>query len=160
MAVRFQDGIIVDGRLIAELFDTPNNSISNAAVRDDAGIAATKLEHKHRKTVWQATAADATIPLHVVNGATARNLLVKAGSIVKAVGDAIVTIDIKKNGTTVLSGVTTLNSSNTNRLAVDLSVTTFTAVEDDLFEAVIDATIGTGTLPTGLFIEFEIDEVS
>jgi hypothetical protein len=141
----------------------PAETITNANIQTGANVTASKLEHVHRKTYSQiGSAVDvAAYVIHVVNGATARNLYVRAGSIAAAIGDATVTIDIKKNGTSVMTGATplTLNSSNTAYVPVELSIATTTAVVGNVYTLVIDATIGTGTLPTGLFVEFEIDEV-
>lgn len=149
----------VDGVLRCTTFYPPNECIPNAAIQTGAAIDSSKLEQTYRKTYFKAgTAASETVPIHLVNGATARNLYVRAGSIAIAVGSATVVIDLKKNGTTVLSGTTTLDSSNTARTAVELGVTTTTAVAGDLYELVITATASGGTIPTGLFVEFEIDE--
>jgi len=140
----------------------PDEVVTNGNVQTGAGIDASKLKHTHRKTYTQTgTATTATIVLHRVNGATASGLYVNAGSIAIAVGAATVTIDIKKNGTSVMTGATpmTLDSANTAYVAEDASIATTTAVVGDVFTAVIVATAGGGTLPTGLWIEFEIDEV-
>jgi hypothetical protein len=159
--VRFPDNVTIAGALSAESINFPAGTISDSAISGTAGIDADKLEHKHRKTYAQSgTATSVTIPIHLVVGATARRLICSAGSIAIAIGDSTVTIDLKKAGSSVLSGVTTLDSSNTARTAESLAVTTSTAVAGNLYELVIVATIGTGTLPTGLFVEFEIDEVA
>jgi len=141
----------------------PDETITNGNVQTNAAIDASKLKHTHRKTHRQpnTAATSETVVLHRVNGATASGLYVNAGSIAIAVGAATVTIDIKKNGTSVMTGATpmTLDSANTAYIAEDASIATTTAVVGDVFTAVIVATAGGGTLPTGLWIEFEIDEV-
>lgn len=160
MGVR-TDSLVVDGPIRCTTFYPPSQCIPDSAIQSGANVDASKLEHTHRKTYFKAgTAATETVPIHLVNGATASNLYVRAGSIAIAVGSATVEIDVKKNGTSVLSATTTLNSSNTARTAVELNVTTFTAVANDLYELVITATAAGGTIPTGLFVEFEIDEVA
>ena len=157
--VVFPDNISVRGTAILASVSLPASVVSNANVAAGAAIATDKLRHKHRKTYAQSgTAASVTIPIHHVIGATADNLSCKAGSIAIAVGAATVTIDLKKNGTTVLTGVTTLDTGNTARVGEALGVNVFSAVTGDLYELVITATAGGGTLPTGLFVEFEIDE--
>lgn len=157
------ESLTVRGVLKAGTFYPPSESIPNAAIQTGANVDSSKLEHTYRKTYFKAgTAATETVPIHLVNGATARNLFVRAGSIAIAVGGATVTIDVKKNGTSVMTSTTpiTLNSSNVARTAVELNIATFTAVANDLFELVITATASGGTIPTGLFVEFEIDEVA
>lgn len=160
---RIQGNLRVIGRLIADYFDPPDESIGNGAIKSNANIDASKLEQTVRVPYSQVgTAASvAGVVIHAVSGATARNLYAKAGSITAAVGAATVTIDIKKNGTSILTGGTplTLDSGNTAYVAEDFSIATYTAVAGDVFTLVIVATAGGGTLPTGLYVEFEIDEV-
>jgi hypothetical protein len=82
------------------------------------------------------------------------------GSIAKAIGDSTVTVDVKKNGTSVLSSVVTLNSSNTARIAVAATIdgTQDDLVAGDWLEVVITISAGTGTLPTGVFVQVEVDQ--
>lgn len=85
---------------------------------------------------------------------------VKVGSIAAAIGDSTVTVDVKKNNVSVLSSTVTLNSSNTARVAVSGTVnsTVDDVVAGDWIEVVITISTGTGTLPTGVFVQVEIDE--
>ena len=84
---------------------------------------------------------------------------VKAGSIAAAIGDSTVTIDIKKNGSTILSAVITLDSSNTARITEAGTISRAgTFVAGDWYEVVIIATAGTRTLPTGVFVLCEVDQ--
>jgi hypothetical protein len=152
---RFEGDVFVAGTLSAVSLILPDDSVDDDAVEALAGIAYSKLEHEHRAGHGQANtaAADETRAIAVIRGTTGTMLSFKAGSIAKAVGDATCTVDLKKNGTTMLSAPITLDSSNTNRVseAGTLSVTTLAA--GDLLEVVIDGTIGTGTLPTGVYCE-------
>jgi hypothetical protein len=152
---RFEGDVFVAGNLGCTSITLPASSVEADDIEANAGIEYTKLEHEHRAGYAQANtaAADETRAVAVIRGTTGTLLSFKAGSIAKAVGDATCTVDLKKNGTTVLSGVITLDSGNTNRVseAGTLSVTTLAA--DDLLEVVIDGTIGTGTLPTGVYCE-------
>lgn len=126
-----------------------------------ANLDPAKMRHKHRKTYAQAgTAVAATVPLHVVVGATAVVKAVKVGSIVACTGDATLTVDVKKNGTTILSAVVTLNSANTARVVVAGTVSVTAAVVGDFFEVVVAVSAGTGALAEGLAVEFEIDEAA
>lgn len=139
----------------------PANSVNDTSVRADAAIDAGKLDHRHRPTYAQpnTAAADETKAIHVAKATGVLNSF-QAGSIVKAVGDATCTVDLKKNGVSVLSAVITLNSSNTNRVSVAGTITTSDYVAGDLFEVVIDGTIGTGTLPTGVYCCPEFEEAA
>jgi hypothetical protein len=82
----------------------------------------------------------------------------RASSIGVAAGAATVVIDLKKNGTTILSGTITLDSGNTLRVLEAGALATPTYAAGDHFEAAITATAGGGTLPTGLLVELILDE--
>jgi len=144
----------VTGALVMGSVTLPNSSVTNASVAAAAGIDADKLDHQHSKCYAQANSAasDETRIIHVARAAGTVEDFV-AGSIAKAVGDATCTVDLKKNGTTILSAVITLDSGNTNRVAEAGTVSTAAYVSGDVFEVVIDGTIGTGTLPTGVFCQ-------
>lgn len=140
--------------------DLPASCVSNSHIDSSAAIAASKLQHQH-PVHWQQPNTAATTETRVIYrcyGATGTILGVYAGSIAKAVGDSTVTVDVKKNGTTILTGVITLDNANTNRVAEagTLSVTTLAA--GDVLEVVITATVGTGTLPTGVFATVTVKE--
>lgn len=157
---RHEGDLYVAGALSAASLAVPAGAVGNAAIAPAAAIAATKLQHRNRPVYAQpnTAAADETRVIYHVRGATATIVAFAAGSIAKAVGDATCTVDLKKNGTTVLSAPITLDSANTNRVveAGTLSVTSLVA--GDVLEVVIDGTIGTGTLPTGVFCSLTVDE--
>lgn len=126
-----------------------------------ASIATSKLVHKHRKSYGQSgTAASATIPIHVAIGATLTIVAIKAGSIAACTGNATITVDLKKNGTTCLTGVITLDSANSARVVESGTLSVTSGVAGDFFELVIVATVGTGALGTGLLVEVEFDETA
>jgi hypothetical protein len=135
-------------------------SVGNTSIAALAGIDAAKLEHRHQRTYAQpnTAATTETRALHVCYGATGTILAFRAGSIAKAVGDSTVTVDLRKNGSTVLSAVIQLDSGNTNRVVEAGTVNTAGIVAGDLLEVVITATIGTGTLPTGVYCQVVLDE--
>jgi hypothetical protein len=138
----------------------PSSCVANAQVSASAAIATSKMLHLHRIPFHQpnTTATAETRVVYVCVGATGTILNFKAGSIAIAIGAATVTLDLKKNGTTVLSGVITLDSSNVARVveAGTLSVTALVA--GDVLEIVTTATAGGGTIPTGLFAEVTVEE--
>lgn len=157
---RLEGDLNVAGSITCRTFSPPAGSILNAAVKADAGIEATKLQHRFQPVVAQpnTAAADETRVAHVVYGASGAIVAFAAGSIAKAVGDATCTVDLKVNGATVLSTPITLDNANTNRLAEAGTVTTPALVAGDVLEVVIDGTIGTGTLPTGVFAQITLTE--
>lgn len=162
MAHRVDGSMQVTGRLTAQFLDVPAETITNAMVSSSAGIEAEKLEHQHQVTYGQpnTASADETRVLHVVRGAIGEALAFVAGSIAKAVGDAVCTLDLKKNGSSILSSVITLDSANTNRVAEAGTILSSSLVAGDVLEVVIDGTIGTGTLPTGVFCSLTLREAA
>jgi hypothetical protein len=99
----------------------------------------------------------ATIPL----GIASRPGVVKRASLsvtAAAVGGATGTVDIKKNGTTILTG--TISIDNTLAARTELAGTlsgTPTVQPGDVLEAVVTANVGGGTLPTGLAVSVAVD---
>ncbi len=140
--------------------DLPSTSVGNSQITAGAGIEAEKLEHHHSITGNQPNTAATTETrvIHNVYGATGDTLAFEAGSIVAATGNATVTLDVLKNGTTILASVITLDNANTARVAEAGSISVATLADGDVLEVVIVATIGTGALPTGLFYNLRLNE--
>ena len=139
----------------------PNGSVTDAMVAALAGIAATKLQHVHRQEYAQGSASNAaaaTQVIHVVLGSTATVVTIKAGAVVPAVGAATATINLYKNGSTILSSSITLNSSQSARQLVSGTIASAGLVAGDVLEVVITATAGGGTLAQGLFVTVDIFE--
>lgn len=162
MALNTVDGnLYVKGTLTAAAITIPAGAIidTNVAVVPGGGITADKLQHRHIKQHSQPnTAATAeTRFIHVARAAGSVQEIV-AGSIAIAIGAAAATIDLKKNGTSILTSVLTLNSSNTARVVAVGTIATAAYVAGDWFELVITAAAGGGTLPTGLGAEVVFHE--
>ena len=134
--------------------------ITNAMVAAGAAIDQSKLQHQHRIVHHQpnSAATSETLPVFRCYGTTATLIEVAVGSIAIAVGAATVTVDIKKNGTTVLSAVVTLDTGNTAYVGELASISVPGMVAGDVLTAVIVATAGGGTLPTGVYIALTIKE--
>lgn len=160
MPNRIEGDLQVTGRVYSGSLTIPAGSVSNAGVAADADIAASKMTHYHYP-LWSQPNTTATAETRTLHKAVAAGevLSVWAGSIAKAVGDSTVTIDFKKNGTTILSSTIVLDNANTNRVAEAGSISgTATYVAGDWFEAVITISAGTGTLPTGVAVGMKIEE--
>lgn len=157
------DDLVVNGRLTPKYFDPPVGSIGNAAIQSSAQLPATTLRHHLHKAYSQpnTTATTATLPLHVARFAGTVEQLV-AGSIAACAGAATITVDLKKNGTSVLTAVITLDSANTARVveSATLDPALVDYVAGDFFELVVTATAGGGTLGTGFHAEALFDEQS
>lgn len=151
----------VRGAIIPGSIRMPAGSVTDDGVAAGADISAAKLVHRHN-AVWQQpnTAATAeTRTIHVVRVAGIISEIL-AGSIAAAIGDSTVTIDVKKNGTSVLSSAIVLDNSNTARVPELGTINTSVddVVADDWLEVVITISAGTGTLPTGVFVQVLIEE--
>lgn len=139
----------------------PNaGAISKAHVAAAAGIEASKLQHQYERIVSQpnTTATTETRIIHEVYGATAQVLGFRAGSIAANVGAATVTVDLRKNGTTILTAVITLNASSVAYVSQAATVTSPNLVTGDVLTVVITATVGGGTLATGVWCQVVLTE--
>lgn len=156
---RFDEHIHFRSATFSEI-TLPTSSVSNSQIIAGAGIEAEKLEHHHSITGNQPNTAATTETrvIHNVYGATGDTLAFEAGSIVAATGNATVTLDVLKNGTTILAAVITLDNANSARVAEAGSISVAGLVDGDVLEVVIVATIGTGALPTGLFYNLRLNE--
>ena len=132
--------------------------VSNSHVAADAGVDASKLDHRYMRYLNQSgTVAAVTIPIHVARGAGVVKK-VEAGSIAICTTGSV-TIDVKKNGATILTAVITLDDGNTVRIMEAGTVSgdgSYSA--DDFFEVVV-AIVSSGDL-TGLCVQVEFDEAA
>ena len=158
-SMTIQSNTHVNGHLSANTMTIPASAVTKDSILAGTGIEAADMEHVFRPHFSQpnTAATSETRAVHVCRGA-GTILSFEAGSIAKAVGDSTVTVDLKKNGTTVLSAVITLDNANTNRVAEAGTVTVTALADGDVLEVVTVATAGTGTLPTGVFASVNLME--
>ncbi len=161
---RVTGNLYVSGSLSAGSFNLPAGAVDNAAVIAGAAITADKLQHSHRANYAQAsgtTAAADTRVIYTVHGATGVIQAAKFGAITPAIGAATVTIDVKKNGTTVLTGTIGLSSAQAARALVAGTIAgAGTVVAGDVLEIVMTVAAGGGTLPLGVFGYVDIFEAA
>lgn len=153
--------LYVSGNLASKSFTPAAGCITDAAVQQNAGIQATKLQHQYEKGLAQASnvnAASQRQPIHVVYGANATIVEFEAGAIVPITGNDTVTVDLWKNGSSVLTAAITLNNTQSARQLVAASLASTTAVAGDVFEVNIVYTHNTGTAPQGVFCQMVIQE--
>ena len=163
MADSMHDGnLYVNGNLASKTFTPASGSIKNSSIEASAGIAASKLQHRFRVGHAQVHGSNASAErrvCHVVRGATATINSMRAGNVVAATGDSTVTIDLKKNGSTILSATIQLDTGNAAyALEAPSGFTSTALVQGDVLEIVQTVSAGTGTLPQGVFTVVEIDE--
>ncbi len=161
MASNRMDGdLYVVGNINSRTRTYPAGSISNAAVAAAAAIAATKMLHQHHLTYAQdsgATAANEERVIHVVYGAAGTSVSFEAGCVVTNDGECTVTIDLLKNGTTVLSSAPVITSSHSAYELVTGTIGTSALVDGDVLEITI-ATAGTDTVGLGAFCSLVLRE--
>lgn len=161
MSVTYTEDVLIRGTLVPQAITLPADAVSlSSQVKAGANLNADKLEQRY-SPAWSQPNSAATTETRTVFVARRAGTLNEfiAGSIAKAIGDSTVTLDLKKNGTTVLSAVITLDSANTARIVEAGAISGGGAfVAGDWFEVVIVATAGTGTLPFGVFAQLELDQ--
>lgn len=152
--------LLVTGRLIAGTISLPADAVQDTQVIAAANLAASKLEHQYQKVWAQESTTDAATErrvVHVVKGTTGTLISFKAGAVTVAGAATTVTVDLLKNGTTVLTSVITLDNSQVAYELEDGSAFTSTAlVVGDVLEIKL---ILTGTNePKGVFAEVVLRE--
>lgn len=159
-----QGDYYINGNLATKTFTPPSGSIENSHIEAAAGIDASKLEHRfrvgHAQAHGSAAAAERRV-IHVVRGATATINSMRAGVVVIAVGDSTVSVNLYKNGSSILTGGTPITLSSADAaFALDSpgGFTSTALVQGDVLEVVQTVSAGTGTLPQGVFSVVELDE--
>ena len=133
----------------------PSGAIGNSQIASSAAIDATKLQHQHARGLAQAHGTAAAAERRAIHRAKGAGTLTefKAGPTVAAVGDSTVTVDLRKNGTTVLSGTISITSATAAFASVTGSISSASYAAGDVFEVVITVSAGTGTLPQGVYAQ-------
>ncbi len=123
-------------------------------------LTATQQEHRHTGRLSQVHGSAATAERRVVHVARGDGTVeaVRAGVVVACVGDSTITVDVKKNGTSILSATIGLDSGDAAYAKVDGTVSTAAYVAGDVFEVVVTVAAGTGTLGQGLFVDVVFTE--
>lgn len=133
----------------------PDSSFGDAQMSASDPVSCTKLDHQHNRILAQAHGSASADERRVIHCARAAGVLtaIRAGVVVAAVGDSTVTVDLYKNGASILSAVITLDSGDAAFAEVAGAIDTDDYIAGDVFEVVIDATVGTGTLPQGVYVD-------
>lgn len=154
------DDLHVNGTLTAKAMRPPDNSITDEAVIAGAGIQYTKLEHLHRGVYRQPNSAAAaeTKVVAVVGGVTGSVVAFKAGCVGPCVGADTITVDLKKNGITILAAPISLTSAQAAYATVSASVATPDLVAGGVLTVVVTPNHSSGTLGTGVFADVDYRE--
>lgn len=135
--------------------------VENEHVAENASIDYKKLLHQHRKIYAQESATTAAVEsrvIHVTHGLTGTALAFKAGSVVANIGNSTISVDLKKNGSSILSAPISLTSSNTARQLVSGTISSPGLVVGDVLEVSIAVSAGSGTLGKGVFCYLDLSE--
>ena len=155
-----EDGVFAGAvRLLNALLNP--GCVSDTHVAADADITATKLEHQHRAVYEQesdTTSAAETRVVHVVHGATGTLKAFKAGSITVCTSDATITVDLLKNGVSVLSAAIVLDSGNSVRVVEAGTISGPSVVAGDVLEVDVAVSAGGGTIGKGAFAFLDLHE--
>lgn len=153
--------LFVDGTLTAVNSNLPAGTVRNTQI--GGTIESSKLQPRRILTYGEAYDQIATakrVPLGSVYGATATLINFRAkltgGSI--CTSDATVTVDLYKNGSTILSAAISIGASDTTDWKDVTGFTSTSTVADDYYDAVITVSAGSGALGDGLRVELVIDD--
>lgn len=160
---RIEGPLHVNGTLSASSFNPPDNIITrNAQIAAGVNLDADKVEHRYTiTTALTDHATDSAVVrkvVHVVKGTTASIVSFVAGVTVAATSTGECDVDLKVNGTSVLSADIKLDSGNAAFSQEAGTVTDPDLVAGDVVEISIDATAGSDK-PKGVNATVVIDEM-
>jgi hypothetical protein len=154
--------LVVQGLASFAAVAMPADSIGNNEIGTDDPVEAEKMRHRHNpawRRPFSETAATYREVVHVAYGdGVLKSFQIGAG--VVAAGDSTATVNLFKNGVTVLSGVPLITSTEVVRELVVGTINPSLAayVAEDVFEVSMTVSAGTGTLPKGMFALMVFDE--
>jgi hypothetical protein len=159
---RIDGNLYVNGTLVADAFDPPANSVGNSHMKAGDPVEIDKTRHLHSKIHSQSDGGSAYDEIIAIHVATSPGVVeqFQAGARVKPVGDSTMTVDLKKNGVSILSDIIDIDNAVDNYVSVvaglNLALTSYSI--GDVFEITVICTDGTGTPAEGLFAQVILDE--
>lgn len=161
MASRHEGDLYVTGSLSAASMLVSSGAVANEQVQASADISASKLEQQHQPVICLFSHADDVVAvrkgIYSVYGTTATILAFRAWVSVAAGATTTVTVDLLKNGTTILSA--TVDFTNADSAFTIKSAAGFTStalVDGDVLEVSVGLT-GTNE-PKGLCCQLVLNE--
>lgn len=153
MGVSQIDGdLFVNGAIKSKDLYIPIGAVKNDQVSATDPLKVEKTEHRYVAVKGQKHADTAAVErsvVHVAQGnGTVESFQILAT--VACIGDSTITVDLLNNGSTILSTVPSLSSSNAAFALVLGVVGTATYTTGDVFEISVSVSAGTGTLGKGL----------
>ena len=152
--------VITDVLNVKTVLQGCTGMITNAMVKAGTGVGASKLEAWHRECWGQiSTAVTETKVLGIIRGSTGDTVGVEVTNQAACSGSSTVTVDVKKNGVSILSAVVTLNSASSITVPIAGTVTTTSLADGDIITGVITTVAsGTDALATGVSLQWDWNE--
>ena len=140
----------------------PAQSIGDQEFGTSDPLGAEKQEHQHTQRFGQAHGTAAAAERRTVHAARSAGQLLefRAGVSVACVGDSTITVDLYKNGSTILSSPVVIDSGDAAYDLLDGAFASTGYVADDVFEVVVTVSAGTGTLGQGLAAQLMVREAA
>lgn len=153
MATTLDGDVHVRGQLSAQSQVLPASSVGNSQVQATAGISASKVQQQHLAPFSQSgNAVAATEMIYQQHGATGTVEAFKVSCLVIAGSGGSCTVDLKKNGTTILTGTVSLGDTDAAyTLKSPGGYTSQALVAGDVLTVVVGDI--TGTVPQGVFAQ-------
>lgn len=148
-----QGDLHVAGALTMQTITIPANSVGDTQIPALANISAAKFRHRHTATVADndgVSSSDQTTKVTHVRGTTGTLIAIEVSCSAAPIGDATHTFDVHVGGVTKLTGVITLTNASVADTIYTGTFSATTLADGNIVEIVQNATIGTGTLPTGV----------
>lgn len=151
---------VIDGALtITGALTAPAGSLTNAMIAAAAGIDASKLDAHQNVPAYVAGTPTSSIILAYRVPAAGTLTEFNAGCITVPIGSATCAVDLKKNGTTVLTAPVSLDSSSVAYTSEAGALSSTAVVADDILTVVLTVTTpGSDTQATGVYAAIGIDE--
>jgi hypothetical protein len=152
----------VNGTLQAKTLIVPAGAIVDSNVAAGANIDALKLRHvtvvTHRQKDGTAVVTQTEL-VGIIAGATGTILTFQACLTAACTGAGTVTVDLQKNGVSVLSAAISFSNADAANAVKAGTINTAAVVQGDLLRVVVTATAGGGAVGQGLVAVGRINEL-
>ena len=165
---KIESDVFVDGNLRAKTLSIPEGTVDDDAVKADAGVAATKLQHQHVLTYRQPNGSDVTaaiVPIFTVRGVSATVVEVEVvAPDAPDGGDKKFTVDLKKASqasptpASVLQSVIDYDSTKANYEVVQGTIQTSALADGDTLLVDVAVSGTTGNQAQGLVVTITVRE--
>jgi len=140
----------------------PASTIGDTQINASAPITAGKMEHRFNSGIGQPHGIAAVAERRVIHRAKSPGTVnfFWVGLTVANVGAATITVNLLRNGTTVLTAPVVLTSATVVYVAVTAAIASAPYSAGDVFETAITVAAGGGTLGQGAFAQATMTEAA